>query len=236
MKLTFKIFTSFTIILIMVCDLPSCKSDSYEKKYDQGEITYEITYPKYKRKESILFKVLPKKMITTFKNNCYKNDFVFTNEALSLTIISDCNKKSTTLSYSDGARKKFTRVNSGNINQLLENLPNYKISSQKEEELKFLNLSSKKTELKCQEEQTKFNIISSSSILIENMNWCTPFYEVEDAMLHYQMTQFGLNMEFKATEINQKNINEEEFIIDESFQYESLDEYINAIKMFFSIF
>ena len=228
----------------MVHILPSCKSKEVDKEVDrnmsktinEGEIIYEIEYPKYKRKESILFKVLPKKMKTTFKNNCYKNDFIFSNESLSLTIISDYKKISTTLSYCDGARKKYTVVNSSNINQLLEKLPHYKISSNKFEELKYLNMSSKKTELKCLEEKTKFNIITSSSILIKNMNWCTPFYEIEDVMLNYQMTQFGLNMEFKAIDINQKNINDEEFILDNSYQYESLGKYLDAIEMFFSMF
>lgn len=220
-------------------NLSGCSADSNDndsKKIKEGEIVYEIKYPTYKRKNSILFKILPKQMITTFKDNCYKNEFIFSNKALSLTIISDCNKKQTTLSYSDGARKKFTNIDTTNINLLLDQLPKYTKSSNKIVASNFLNLPSSKFELTCEENQTVFDVTSSKSIEINKVNWCTPFHEIEDVLLNYQMTQFGIDMEFSAVEINKKSINSSELIIDTSYKIESMEKYLDEIKMFFSIF
>jgi len=220
-------------------NLSSCNTvsnDNDSKKIKEGEIVYEIKYPTYKRKNSILFKILPKQMITTFKDNCYKNEFIFSNKALSLTIISDCNTKQTTLSYSDGARKKFTNIDTANINLLLAQLPKYTKSSNKIVTSTFLNLPSSKFELTCEENHNVFDVISSKSIEINKVNWCTPFYEIEDVLLNYQMTQFGIDMEFTAVEISKKSINPSELIIDSSYKIESMEKYLDEIKMFFSIF
>jgi hypothetical protein len=220
-------------------NLSGCNADSNDsdsKKIKEGEIVYEIKYPTYKRKNSILFKILPKQMITTFKDNCYKNEFIFSNNALALTIISDCNKKQTTLSYCDGARKKFTNIDSANINLLLDQLPKYSKSSDKIETSTFLNLPSNMFELICEENQTVFDVTSSKSVQINKVNWCTPFHEIDDVLLNYQMTQFGIDMEFNAVEINEKSINSSDLIIDSSYKIESMEKYLDEIKMFFSIF
>ncbi len=223
----------------MIFSSISCNSSSEEgdsNKIKEGEIIYEIKYPTYKRKKSILFKILPKKMITTFSNNCYKNDFIFSNNSLSLTIISDCKTKQTTLSYCDGARKKFTKVDSTTINQLLSQLPEYNRLSNLSEPTTFMNLPSNKFKLTCKENQNTFDVISSKSIQINEMNWCTPFHEIDNVLLSYQMTQFGIDMDFNAIEINEKDINKNEFIVDDSFELETLEKYLSEIKMFFSIF
>ena len=239
MKLINIKFIPFIILSILIFNVSSCSSDINDadsKKIMEGEIIYEIKYPTYKRKKSILFKILPKKMITTFSDNCYKNDFIFSNNALSLTIISDCNTKQTTLSYCDGARKKFTKVDSINIQQLLSQLPKYNKLNDYIEPTVFLTLPSKKIELTCKEKETQFDVIASSTLQINAMNWCTPLYEIEDVLLSYQMTQFGIDMEFNAIEINEKEIKSNELVLDESFELESIDKYLDEIKMFFSIF
>ena len=239
MKLTNKKFIPFLVLSILIFIASSCSSeidDADSKKINEGEIIYEIKYPTYKRKKSILFKILPKKMITTFSDNCYKNDFIFSNNALSLTIISDCNSKQTTLSYCDGARKKFTKVDSISIHQLLNQLPKYNKLNDYNEPTVFLTLPSKKIELTCKEEETQFDVITSNTIQINDMNWCTPFHEIDDVLLSYQMTQFGIDMEFNAIEINEKEIESNEFVVDESFEIETIDKYLDEIKMFFSIF
>ena len=40
-----------------------------------------------------------------------------------------------------------------------------------------------------------YDIITSKDINISNVNWCTPFYEIEDLLLEYSVS----NMEWKCT-------------------------------------
>ena len=239
MKHTHKIFIKLIVFSILIFNFSACNSNSSEndsKKLKEGEIVYEIKYPTYKRKNSILFKVLPKKMITSFKNNCYKNDFIFSTNSLSLTIISDCNKKQTTLSYCDGARKKYTKIDTSNISVLLSQLPKYNRTSNDLVSTTFMTFPSNKFKLTCIENQNTFDVISSEYIQINDANWCTPFQGINDVLLSYQMTQFGIDMEFNAVEINQKDINSNDLIIDSSYVLESMDKYLDEIKLFFSLF
>ena len=69
-------------------------------------IEYEISYPEYKKKDNSFYNLLPKKMITSFKHNCYKNEFIFNNENFKLQVISLCDEKKTKLSICSGKSNK----------------------------------------------------------------------------------------------------------------------------------
>ena len=77
----------------------SCNSDKNPDFITEGTIEYEISYPEYKKKDNPFYNLLPKKMITTFKHNCYKNEFIFSNNNFKLQVISLCSDKKTTLSF-----------------------------------------------------------------------------------------------------------------------------------------
>ena len=65
-------------------------------------------------------------MIATFKDNCYKNKFIFKNDNSTLEATSFCEAKETTLAFGFGKSIKYTKLDSSTINILLGELPQYK--------------------------------------------------------------------------------------------------------------
>tara|TARA_B110001450_G_scaffold35674_1_gene31325 strand:+ start:36 stop:344 length:309 start_codon:yes stop_codon:yes gene_type:complete len=100
-KSLFKIFFSSFIILIVV------QCESIQKQYfSSGEIIYEISYPCLEKNEESLMFLLPKKMIMTFSNNQFKNEFIFPTKSSALGVLNSSFKKKAKLTFRLGNNKK----------------------------------------------------------------------------------------------------------------------------------
>ena len=87
-KTLFKILLPSFIVLILV----QCESKQIKQPIG-GEIIYEISYPCLEKNEESLLFLLPKKMIMTFSNDQFKNEFIFNTKSSSLGLINNSNKK-----------------------------------------------------------------------------------------------------------------------------------------------
>ena len=76
---------------------------------------------------------------------------------------------------------------------------------------------------------------SSNDINISNVNWCTPFYEIEDLLLEYSVIQYGMEMHLKATKIKLQN-NIKSYNMEEGFIFLESKKYLSEIKSMLSIF
>ena len=104
-------------ILILVCFFViSCNNDN---KLTEGKIEYKITYPCLEESNNPMRMFLPKKMVTTFKNHCYKNEFIFTAENFKLELLSECHSKKTKLGFAMGKNRIYTELDSNSISELL---------------------------------------------------------------------------------------------------------------------
>ena len=63
---------------------------------------------------------LPKKMVTTFKNHCYKNEFIFSADNFKLELLSECHSKKTKLGFAMGKNRIYTELDSNSITDLLK--------------------------------------------------------------------------------------------------------------------
>ena len=223
------------IFLIIIISLLFNQCDKEIKGISEGEIYYDISYPCLeKNHESMLF-LLPKKMIMSFKDNHYKNDFIFPTESSSLGIINNCESKSVNLIFGLGNNKKYTTLDSNSIFYLLDDLPNYIIQSSEEDSFNYLGLSCQKIKLKSLTNDSVYEIITSKDINISNVNWCTPFNEIEDVLLEYSVLQYGMEMHLKATKIKLQN-NIKSYNMEEGFIFLESKKYLSEIKSMLSIF
>ena len=65
-------------------------------------------------------------MVTTFKDHCYKNEFIFPGDIYKLELISECQSKKTKLGFALGTNRIYTELDSNSISELLKELPVYK--------------------------------------------------------------------------------------------------------------
>ena len=229
--------TLFTIILpsFVVLILVQCESKQIKRPIG-GEIIYEISYPCLEKNEESLLFLLPKKMIMTFSNDQFKNEFVFPTKSSSLGLINNSYKKNAKLLFRLGINKKYTIIDSNNVDYLLKDLPNYEKTEVSSQEIFFLDKPCNKIKIKCLKNDSIYEIITIKDLKIKNVNWCTPFYMIDDVLMEYSVEQYGMEMHFKAVSIKNLSPENDFLLFEEKYTFSSMKEYLKEIKAMLSIF
>ena len=223
-------FHCFNIILsVCIASLlfSTCNSDNSIR---EGKIEYAISYPCLESTNNQVRIFLPKKMVTTFKDHCYKNEFIFPGEIYKLELISECQSKKTKLGFALGTNRIYTELDSNSISELLKELPVYKKIGSKIEEGVYLNQPYNKYKVKSSHQENEFDVITTDAISIDNVNWCTPFHEFDEVLLEYSLYQYGLDMKFKATDIIDVPVKDDFLKMSTDYHHEEFKKYIAEIK------
>ena len=230
-KKLFKILSPFLIVLILV----QCESKQIKQPIG-GEIIYEISYPCLEKNEESLLFLLPKKMVMTFSNDQFENEFIFPTKSSSLGLINNSYKKNAILLFGLGNNKKYTIIDSNNVDYLLKDLPNYKKTETSSQELFFLDKPCKKIKFKCLQNDSIYEIITVKDLKIKNVNWCTPFNMINDVLIEYSVEQFGMEMHFKAVSIKNVSLEDDFLQLEKKYMFSTMKQYIKEIKAMLSIF
>ena len=226
-----KILLPFIIVLMLV----QCESKQL-KQPKGGEIIYEISYPCLEKNEESLLFLLPKKMIMTFSNDQFKNEFIFPTKNSSLGLINNSNKKNAKLLFGLGNNKKYTIVDSNNVDFLLKDLPNYDITKSISQDVFFLEKPCNKIKIKSLKNDSIYEIITLKNLKIKNVNWCTPFNMINDVIMEYSVEQYGMEMHFKAISIKNVRLEEDFLKLEKKYTFSDMEEYLKEIKAMLSIF
>ena len=230
-KTLFKILLPSLIVLVLV----QCESKPI-KQARGGEIIYDVSYPCLEKNEESLLFLLPKKMIMTFSNDQFKNEFIFPMKNSSLGLINNSYKKNAKLIFRLGSVKKYTIIDSNNVDFLLKDLHKYEKTSAISEEVLFLGKPCEKIKIKSLENDSTYEIITLKDLKIKNVNWCTPFNMINDVIMEYSMVQFGMEMHFKAVSINNISPKNDFLQLEKKYSFSTMKEYLKEIKAMLSIF
>lgn len=230
-KTLLKIFLLFFIGLILV----QCKSNQTKQQL-AGEIIYDISYPCLEKNEESLMFLLPKKMIMTFSNNQFKNEFIFPMKNSSLALINNTYKKNAKLVFRLGSNKKYTIIDSNNVDFLLKDLHKYEKTTAISEEVLFLGKPCEKIKIKSLENDSTYEIITLKDLKIKNVNWCTPLRIIKNIIMEYSVEQYGLEMHFKAISIKNINIDDGFLQLEKNYKFSILTKFLKEIKAMLSIF
>lgn len=229
--------TLFKILLISLIVLTLIQCQSKKVKQLKGwEIIYEISYPCLEKNEKSLLFFLPKKMIMTFSNDQYKNEFVFPTKSSSLGLINNSHKKNAILLFGLGNNKKYTIMDSSNVDFLLKDLPKYNKTIVSSQEMFFLDKPCNKIKIKSLQNDSTYEIITLKDLKIKNVNWCTPFYMINDVIMEYSLDQYGMEMHFKAVSIKNISLSDDFLQLEKKYTFSNMKQYLKEIKAMLSIF
>lgn len=191
-----------------------------EEEITQGVIEFEITYPYYQG-SGFMASMLPDKMVMTFKDGVYKTE-VSKGSLFSSSFVVDCNNKTVMNLFHFGTKKIYCVMKEKSVKDLLKKAPKpqYLETNDGDSLAGFL---CKKTVAYYEEvEQPDVAIYSTSDIKIPNSNWWTPFNEMEDVLLEYEVEQFDFRMRFTAVKFIAKEVDDSEFDVPSQYKKVSL--------------
>ena len=230
-KTLFKnILLSFIVLILVQCETKEIKQTA------GGEIIYDISYPCLEKNEESFLFLLPKKMIMTFSNNQFKNEFIFPTKSSSLGLINNSYRKNAMLLFGLGNNKKYTIIDSNNVGFLLKDLPKYEKNTVSSQEVFFLEKPCNKIKIKSLQNDSIYEIITLKDLKIKNVNWCTPFYMINEVIMEYSVKQFGMEMHFKAVSIKNITLADDYLQLEKKYKFSKMKEYLKEIKAMLSIF
>ena len=101
-----KIF-QISLLIFVSFFITNCNNDN---RLTEGKIEYDITYPCLEESNNPMRMFLPKKMVTTFKNHCYKNEFIFSADNFKLELLSECHSKKNKTRLCNGKKQNLHRA------------------------------------------------------------------------------------------------------------------------------
>ncbi len=118
----------------------------------------------------------------------------------------------------------------------MKDLPNYEKTIFSPQKLSYLDKPCNKIKIKCLKNDSIYEIITLKDLKIKNVNWCTPFYMIDDVLMEYSVEQYGMEMHFKAASIRNISPEDDFLLLEEKYTFSNTKEYLKEIKAMLSIF
>ncbi len=218
MRIT-KTFSSLFFTAILFFLVTSCDKLISDGRVNEGEIEFDVTYPKMSS-DNFMIDVLPDKMLLTFQEERYVTEIAAGMGMFRTNFMSDAdNMELTQLVKLLNKKHKLTLNNEG-VKEMLEKSPKYTVEFTNETK-EIAGYKCKKANITTSDDE-KFSVFYTEDINIKIPNWATPYHEINGVLLEYQMEKYDLCMRFTATNVTTVEVEDEVF---ENFQdYEEISE------------
>lgn len=203
-------------LLLTIATLTSCEEETksvFNKNgITEGAINYNVTYP-YLDSNDLGLNILPKTMDFSFKNHMYRIESVGGMGLFAAGYVSNNTEKNMDYFLKMISSRFVSRFNVKGVKKLHKEFPAFRLEK----------IDSSKTiaGYKCSGYKVVYysnvvqdhNIWFTTDINIPDVNWCSPYAEIEGVLLEYQLQRDGLVINFKANSVSNKKIDDELFSI-----------------------
>ena len=204
-----------------------------EPKAEEGQIVYTVEYPEAKD-NFVLYSILPREMVLTFKDGKLKTDIKRANFQNSMMV--DCNAKKVSAYYKYSNDAFNVDLSSADVNKMKIDPSEYKIVF-KDEEKEILGLTALKAVATSKSDpKDVIEIWYTEEIGLENSNWFHPFHEIPGVLLEYSIDRYGTRMEFKATSFDNKKVSDSDLKLPASGNMKAYNEYNLKLNELFKPF
>lgn len=177
------------------------------KDISEGVIEYDITYPKLDP-NSMMVSGMPNKAYLRFKDNNMSNDMSGMMGLISITFISNHEKKAVEQRLTLINKKYASEISAEDLQRLNDS---YVVSVEEK---------SSKSEIagfKCKEATVKLingeeiKVSYTNDIGIKDPNWSNPYHQIDGVLMEFQMERYGVVMHLKAKSVLAQTIDDDTF-------------------------
>jgi len=227
----------FILLLLCIC-IASCKNEVTttinEEKINEGRITYSVTFPDIPA-NSLAHGMLPNEMTLSFKGS--KTMIEVGTMLFSLRKILDSDKKEAIAMLSTSGMPSLAyKITGEELEELISVIPQYEITIQ-DETKKIAETEGIKAKAKELTTGSTMEFYCSKNPMGDNLNWCSPFEEVQGVLLEYDYQEGNFpKMRLKVTKIEHIAIDDKTFEYDkEDFNWIDKEKFEEKIKTFSNI-
>jgi hypothetical protein len=217
-------------VIILLCSIPCCTP----AKIDQGEITFEITYPYNPDLSNTMKMILPKEATLIFKGSKMLT-IVKTGKIFKTEIYADEAAKDLEMRLDFGSDVFYTKLTSADQEKFKNSLPNYTITPTAEAD-SVNGMWGKKYTVKYDSDTIpEFESWFSEDITLQNISWFSNYAGIVGVPIIYDIDQYGIRMHFEITGFKKREVKDEEFTRDPGLEEIKYDAYDKKLKDLFDI-
>lgn len=216
----------FAILLLM----PSCGPSRIE----QGEITFDITYPYNPELSATMKMVLPKEATLLFKGSKMLT-IVKTGKIFRTEIYAEETAKVLEMRLDFGSDDFYTILDSQNQKDFMATQPNYTVTSTGvEDSLK--GLWAKKYKVKYDSDTIpEFESWFTEQLSLQAITWFSNYKSVVGVPLIYDIDQYGIRMHFEISKFKAREVDDKEFTRDPALKEIPYHEYNRKLSELFEV-
>jgi hypothetical protein len=201
---------------------------------EQGEITYEITYPYNTDLSATMLMILPKEATLIFKESKMLT-IVKTGKIFRTDIYADEKTKQLEMRLDFGSDKLYTEMSEADQGKFRANLPNYKLTATETAD-SVKGLWGKKYITKYDSDtMPTFDSWFTEDLSLRNITWFSNYAGTVGVPLIYDIDQYGIRMHLEVTGFKQREVTDEEFVRSSKLKKVPFDEYDQKLNELFTI-
>ena len=193
----------------------SCDTIRNDGRLSEGEIEFEVTYPKMKE-DNFMIDFMPDVMTMQFTEYKYISELSAGAGMFQSSFIADSENKEFTQMVKLINKKMYVTLDQKEVQEMLKEMPSYNITETKEKK-EIAGYKCHKVIVTTSEGE-EFNAYYTKDINIDNPNWCTQYHQVEGVLLEYQLEKYGICMRLKASNVSPSEISEDTFDYEEDYK------------------
>lgn len=204
-------------------------------KIEQGEITFNITYPYNTDLSSTMLMILPKEATLIFKESKMLT-IVKTGKIFRTDIYADEATKELEMRLDFGSDVIYAQLNDADQKKFRSNLPEYSITATETAD-SLHGLWGKKymTEYIGTDTIPPFESWFTEDLSLQNITWFSNYNKIVGVPLIYDIDQYGIRMHLEVTGFKEREVKDEEFTRSSELQQVSFDEYDKKLNELFTI-
>lgn len=231
MKTTKTLILGFCLSLISSCFLTSCGGPEY---IQEGELTFDITYPYNDNLSGTMLSILPKEASLIFKGSkmltIVKRGKIFRTE-----IYADEATKELEMRLDFGSDKFYTVMNDADQKVFKSHLPKYTLKpTETADSLKGL-WAKKYTTHYDQDSLPAFDSWFTEMLSLQNITWFSNYEGTVGVPLIYDIDQYGIRMHLEVSSFKKREVKDEEFTRSGKLKETTYTEYDKKLNELFTI-
>lgn len=211
----------------------SCGSLQDDGRLSQGEIEFEVTYPKMKE-DNFMVDFMPDVMTMRFEKERYISELSAGAGMFRSSFIADAENKEFTQMVKLINKKMYVTLDEKEVGEMLKEMPKYTITKAKGTK-EIAGYKCHKVIVKTSDDE-EFSAFYTKDINIDNPNWCTQYKDVPGVLLEYQLEKYGICMRLKASNVAPAEIAEDEFNYEEDYKLVSRQRIDTELQEIFDSF
>lgn len=212
--------TFFSLLHLAAC--------TFDRPEAEGKIYYDLSFPFLEG--NILENVFPTEMVLSFKDDRMSGEIRSLGGIMKTSFITDNDAKTIHQMLKNYSEYSYASFDEEGIRDLLRKQPGVRIEPTTDSVTVAGYRCAVSTAYFLIDSVPPIQLYHTDEIDIEDPNWYTQFYELDEVLLGYEVEQFGMRMKLLASRVEKSEVPESAFLVESTYQLVSGDQLADQLR------